>query len=726
MTDKARRVLLLAGVIAVSVAVTQLLSLVFDSDHELIPFAVQVLAAIQGCVSVLFALGIVLVYRSSRIINFAHAGFGAVAAVLLLMLVRELGWPYLVALPLVLLGAVLAGGVVEFLLLRRFHDSPRLVLTVVTIGIAQSLQFLAFWLPTRFGEDVVGSGRIDTPLTEVTVRWSRLTFNGDHFLLLGLTIVVVGAMAAFFRFSSFGIAIRGASENDDRAQLLGINVRSLSTLVWSAAALLSAIGTVLLVPLSGTPSPTASGVGSGLLLRALAAAVFARLESLPTAAVAALGIAIFEQSIFFTFGRSDISTVVVFLTILVGLLVQRSKLVRTQEAESATWAATEEIRPVPDELRGLPAVRGASRRLAFVGAVVILGYPWIASPSQINYGSLYAIYAIVAVSLVILTGWGGQISLGQWGIAAVGAATGGWMTAQLGWPFPIAVVGACVVGAGAAMLLGLPALRIRGLFLAVTTLAFSVVASDVLLSDRWFGRVIPDSIARPKLLFLDTEDERAFYYLCLLGLVVAVVAAQGLRRTRTGRVLIAMRDNERAAQSFGVSLLRTRLATFAISGALAALAGALFAHHQHAVTQQAFGPAESVQMFLMAVIGGLGSVSGVLLGPLFIGLISTFLTDYRLLASAAGLLFVLLVAPGGFGSLAYGVRDAYLRRLAIRHHIFVPSLLAHHRVDGEMERVPLSVLNDVDGNPVVVEERYRLPSRIGVAGTSQQAGGWTL
>jgi hypothetical protein len=128
----------------------------------------------------------------------------------------------------------------------------------------------------------------------------------------------------------------------------------------------------------------------------------------------------------------------------------------------------------------------------------------------------------------------------------------------------------------------------------------------------------------------------------------------------------------------------------------------------------------------MAVIGGLGSVSGVLLGPLFIGIISTFLTDYRLLASAAGLLFVLLAAPGGFGSLAYGVRDAYLRRLAIRHHIFVPSLLAHHRADGEMERVPLTPLNDVDGNPVVIEERYRLPSRIGVAGTSQQGGGWTL
>jgi branched-chain amino acid transport system permease protein len=299
------------------------------------------------------------------------------------------------------------------------------------------------------------------------------------------------------------------------------------------------------------------------------------------------------------------------------------------------------------------------------------------------------------------------------------------MTASLGWPFPVVLVGSCVVGAAAATLLGLPALRIRGLFLAVTTLAFSVVAADVLLSERWFGGLIPDSIARPKLLFIDTEDERAFYYVCLLGLAIAVFAAHGLRRSRTGRVLIAMRDNERAAQAFGISLLRTRLATFAISGALAALAGALFAHHQHAVTQEAFGPAESVQMFLMAVIGGLGSVSGVLLGPLFIGLISTFLPDYRLLASAAGLLFVLLVTPGGFGALAYGLRDAYLRRLAIRHHIFVPSLLAHYQVDGQMERVLLTPLNDVDGNAVEVDERYRLPSRIAVAGTSQHAGGWT-
>jgi branched-chain amino acid transport system permease protein len=731
MTDRARQArqtLMLAGTLIGAVAIGQLLSIAFTSGHRMIPFAVQAQSALLGTSSVLYALGIVLVYRSSRIINFAHAGFGALASVMLLLLVRELHWPYLPTLLLCLVGAAVLGAVIEVVLLRRFFGSARLVLTVVTIGVAQALQFFTGWIPSRFGDRVVGTGRIDSPFSKTKVTWSRVLFTGDHLALAIAMVAVVTAMALFFRYSALGIAIRGAAENDDRAQLLGVNVRSLTTVVWASAAFLSALGTALLVPISGAPAPALAGVGSGLLLRALAAAVFARLESLPAAAVAALSIAVFEQSIFYAFGRSDISDGFVFIAILGGLLLQRAKLARSQHAESGAWAASEEIRPVPEELAGLASVRRAGRRLALVGAVLVLGYPWVASPSQTNSGSLYAIYGIIAVSLVILTGWGGQISLGQWGLAAVGAFVGGALTSRAHLPFPVALVGAAAAGGVAAILLGLPALRIRGLFLAVTTLAFSVVASGVLLSRRVFGDYIPDVVRRPKLLFINTEDERAYYYVCLAGLALALFVAQGLRRSRTGRVLIAMRDNERAAQAFGISLVRTRLATFAISGALAAFAGALFAHHQHAVTQEAFAPAESVQMFLMAVIGGLGSVGGVLLGPLLIGIVSTFFGDYRLLASAAGLLFVLLLAPGGFGSLAFGLRDSYLRRLAIRHKIFVPSLLADHRVsDAEgLAKVPLTEKTDDNGMPVTIPPKYRLPSRIGATGRSQGKKVWTL
>src|SRR5205814_527767 len=111
---------------------------------------------------------------------------------------------------------------------------------------------------------------------------------------------------------------------------------------------------------------------------------------------------------FFSFGRGDYVEVFLLVVILTGLLVQRKQLARTQEAESSTWSANEEIRPVPDELKGVPSVRRAGRRMLVLGALVLLAYPWVASPSQTNTGALYAIYGIVAVSLVILTGWGGQ------------------------------------------------------------------------------------------------------------------------------------------------------------------------------------------------------------------------------------------------------------------------------------------------------------------------------
>jgi branched-chain amino acid transport system permease protein len=320
----------------------------------------------------------------------------------------------------------------------------------------------------------------------------------------------------------------------------------------------------------------------------------------------------------------------------------------------------------------------------------------VASPSQTNTGALYAIYGIVAVSLVILTGWGGQISLGQWGIAAVGAAGAGIFSGQLHWPLPFALVAACTMGAGAAVLLGLPALRVRGLFLAVTTLAFAVVMSDVVLDDKWLGRVIPDTIARPKIIFIDTTDERALYYLCVAGLLFAVFAALGMRRSRTGRVLIAMRDNERAAQTFGVSLLRTRLATFAISGAIAALAGALFAYHQQTVESLSFDPQISLLILTMVVIGGVTSLPGAMLGTVWLGFLKYGPLEGsptgQLLASGFGVTVLLLALPGGLAQVFYGARDALLRTVADRRGIHVPSLVA----DSREQRIEVAAAADAD------------------------------
>lgn len=720
-----RSAALLVGVLLAGCVGSQLVAL-SSQGHRLVPAPVQIQMLALGSVNALFALGLVLIYRSNRIINFAQPSFGGAGAIAFLLLWREYHIPYALSLPAGLIVGGLLGALVELLLVRRFARSTRLVLTVVTIGIAQLIPSLVPLLLGYIGADQGNVyGTIPSPFSHYRWQWFPVVFSGDDLALVVVTIAVMVGLTIFFRSSNVGIAVRASAENSDRANLLGVNTGALTSIVWVLASSLATLATILEVPRTGISSAASVGVGSNLLLPALAAAVLARFENLPVVVVSALALNVFQGTVYFVTGRNDISDLVQFAVILVGLLLQRQQLGRSQLGESGTWAATEEIRPVPPELAQLAPVRKGARWFAGIATALLLGYPWVMSTGQTDAGSLFAIYGIVAVSLVILIGWGGQISLGQWGLAAVGAVVGGGLGARYHLWFPVALIAAGVCGAGVATLLGLPALRIRGLFLAVTTLAFSVIASSVLLSQRYFGWLIPASVPRPKFLFVSLVDERVFYYTCLTALVLCVIAARRLRRSRTGRVLIAMRDNERTAQAYGVNLVKTRLATFALSGFMAAVAGYLFAVQQFTIAPSLFTPAQSIQMFLMSVIGGLGSVTGVLLGPLYVGLLTVFASSAAQVASAGGLLFILLLMPGGFGSLAYGLRDSFLRRIAIRYKIFVPSLLADYFVDGQMSRAPILPKLGLEREKVEIPAHYRLPSRIGVTGSSQAARRWT-
>jgi len=190
-------------------------------------------------------------------------------------------------------------------------------------------------------------------------------------------------------------------------------------------------------------------------------------------------------------------------------------------------------------------------------------------------------------------------------------------------------------------------------------------------------------------------------------------------------VLIATRDNERSAQALGVNLVRSRLVTFALSGFMAAGAGTLLAAQAHTVSPGAFTPDQSIQIFLMAIIGGLGSIQGALLGAVYFAVVDFFVHGAvaQLLASAVGVLFVLYVFPGGLGALVYRGRDAVLRRIAIRRRIWVPSLFADSAgAAGLTEKAPLAPRLDNEEVPA----RYRQPSRIRLTGASQSGPRWTF
>ena len=698
---------------------------------------------VSGVLTGLTAASIVLVYRSSRIVSFAQAGFGVAATMFYLLVSARWGWSWWIAVPVALVAAMVVGFFFESLVVRRFMRSPRLVLTVVTIALAQTLGGVSLSMPRWFGyepdpEDfLAGLAALppiapSTPFERWTFEWFPIRFTGDHVLALVVSALALAALGFLLRRSRIGAAIRGASENTKRAELLGINVSTLSSVVWVLAALLGAMAGILNGMVGdqsvagavgrgvGGSTSVAAAVGATVLLRALTAGVIARMSSIPIAVAASIAISMFEQSVYWATGSTNTVDVVLVVVVVVALLLQRRAAGRFDEAETASWESTEEIPGIPSQLSSLPQVRAGVRRSLWVLALVVAAYPWVTSPSQTNLGAVYAMYGIVGISLVVLTGWAGQISLGQFGFVAIGAAVGGAVTANLGLPFPVALVLGSVAAGAVAVGIGLPALRIKGLFLAVTTLAFSVATSTWVLRFGW----VPDQVTRPAFLGFDSKtDERTYYYIALAGLALVIFLAQGLRRTRTGRILIAMRDNERTAQAYGVNLVRIRLTAFAISGIFAGFAGVLFAHHQNGVDAQSYGPEQSIQMFLMAVIGGLGSVYAVLVGALYLGTVTVVLDNAagQLLASSVGVLLILLFFPSGLGAMVFQARDAWLRRIALRNRIFVPTLLGDRLKEGEEARVPIAPPPE---DLVETGVRYRLDSNIGEQGASQLTKLW--
>jgi branched-chain amino acid transport system permease protein len=488
-------------------------------------------------------------------------------------------------------------------------------------------------------------------------------------------------LTAFLRRTDFGVAVRAAAENGDRASLLGVPVRRVSTSVWIVAGGLAAAAAMLRAPVVGLVTGSTI-IGPGLLLRGLAAAVIGRMENLHAAVVAALLLGVIEQSLFFGYSGSTVADAA-FVAIMIGaLLLQRRSRDRAAEGTTSTFVEIEEVKAVPTVLRHLPEVRALKVGLgAVVGASVVI-FPLLVSDVRANLAAVIAIYAIVAISLVVLTGWGGQISLGHFALVGIGAAVCGRLVADARIDFIVALIGAAAAGAGVALVLGLASLRLRGFYFAVTSLGFAVATQTFFLNKKYFAALLPQHRPeRPILLSrFDLAGETAYYYFCVAVLIAVVLGVRSLRRSRTGRVLIATRDNERAAQSYGVSPIRTRLLCFTISGAIAGLAGGLFAVHQHDVSPAAFLPNESLLVFSMVVIGGLGSVPGAILGALFVrGSSVLFPAEWAVLTSGAGLLVVLLVLPGGFGQVLFRARDRALRRIAERRGVIVPSLIADVR-----------------------------------------------
>ncbi|MGA0194769.1 MAG: ABC transporter permease [Ilumatobacteraceae bacterium] len=622
-----------------------------------VPLGAWLRGVVIGLLTALLAMGMALVYRANRVLNFAQADLGFVPATLAVGLIVFSGLPYLFGLGVGLAAAVVLGAIVELAIIRRFSRSPRLVLTVATIGITQLLAVFAIRLP-RLWDQNAASQRISPPLDwKLTV--GSFILNANDFIAVIVAPVAMIGVGLFLTRTRIGTAVRAAAERSERASLLGIPVGGLSTVVWMIAAALSFLALFLRAGILGIPLGSALAIGT--LVQALAALVIGRLRNLVTITVAAVALGVLEYGVSWNADSPLLVAPFIGAAVMAALLLQRRSSSRFDQDTTASWRLADEVRELEPHLARHELVflmRATTYVFVLAGLVLV---PLVLRSDQVVKITAIAIYAIIGLSLVVLTGWAGQISLGQFGFVAIGAAVSAKFTSEWNVDLTLAVLIGAVAGAVAAFIVGLPALRLRGLYLAVTTLVFALSVTSWLLNDRFFSWV-PGSrrFGRPPLFGrLDIDTPTRFYVYTLVVLALTMLAVRGIRRSRSGRAILALRDNERAAQSYGLSATRLKLTAFTISGAIAGVAGGLFAHLNYSFDLSSYGVNKSLEVFTASVVGGLGSMFGAVLGAAYLRGTEWFVTaeEWRFVSSAAGVLIVLLIVPGGLGALVIRVRD---------------------------------------------------------------------
>lgn len=663
------------------IALATLLQLVFAPPIELIAPGIA-----NGSLYGLTAVGLLLIYRNNRIVNFAAAGLGAVPGVLAALLTSGHGLPFFAALLLALGGGAILGGASDVLVIRRFSHAPRLILTVVTLGLVQVLAFAAIYVPIWLGNSANQSSTVSTPFDSISLSFhDRTVLRGQQVFAVALVALLTLGLSVGLRRTRVGVGLRAAAENPDRAALLGVPVQLIGTIAWSIAGLFAGVTIFLRATLIGIPYD--GSLGYSVLLYALAAAVVARMEHVGVALLTGMGIGVLEQACVARTGSPDLTSAIMLLVILTALLVQRGTSSRAADASASALGVAGQFRPIPPELRSLPEVRGARLALAALVLGVAVAAPSIVGEGGIGSLTLLPIFGMVAVSLVVLTGWAGQISLGHMALVGVGAAVAGGIAADHNVDFFVALFLGTLAGATVALLIGLPAVRVQGLYLAVTTLSFAGAAQYWLLKKAYpvADAILPSGadprVRRPVLWQrINLADDRTYYGLCCVMLVVVILMASSFRRSRSGRVFLAVRDNARAAPAYAVDVTRTRLVAFALSGAIASSAGVLLIYQQKVFDADTYGLAPSVEIFVAAVIGGLSSLPGAVLGAMLVFGVKYFGERYvpqaSLLVTGPGLLLVLYLVPGGLSQLLFGVRDRGLRFVATRRGLLVPSLLA--------------------------------------------------
>ena len=588
-------------------------------------FSYVVIGLFTGAVYALAAMGIVLNYKITGIFNFAYGAIAMFCAFTFSQLRDVLGISQWYSLPIVLVGLAPLIGLLMERLFRPLTAAPAEIQIVVSLGV---LAFFQALVPIVYGGAARGLRSIFP--TSTFKFGSNLHVGYDQLATLLLAIGLGLALWLLLRKTKFGMATRAVIDNRDLSALAGISSETVSRIAWVISCGFAGLVGILLSSFEGLDVY----VLVLLVIYAFAPAVLGKLVSLPLAFIGAIVLGVL-QSILTKYGSvgtvADIEASIPYAALFILLVVYGKRL---REVRSSSRP----LRSPPPRPIGPPAVTAGA---IIVGIGLVL--PALLRPAQLGDVTIGIIFAAIGITLVVLTGWAGQISLAQFSFVGIGAFTVGHLAGHSGGAFfPAALLGA-LIAVPVGLIVGLPSLRLSGLYLALATMAFALLADNLIFNRTAIsGGYTGMTIHRPSLGPWSFTSTTSFYYLCLAVLGIYAIGAALLRRGPIGRRLQMINDSPLAASTFGVSLTLTKLMTFALCAAAAAFAGALFGAARLTVSPGDFSFNASLELLLLVVLGGRSLVAGALVAGVVFGAqlfpIPTTVEQYIPLGVAVGVI----------------------------------------------------------------------------------------
>jgi ABC-type branched-subunit amino acid transport system ATPase component/ABC-type branched-subunit amino acid transport system permease subunit len=613
-----------------------------------------------GAAYALLGQGIVLIYRGSGLLNFAQGGIAMVSAQIFYGLREGHHVSAAVAMVSALGVAGGIGAVMQLVVLRRLKNASSLARTMSTLallGVTLGVGTVAW---NASGQS---TGRVVTGIlpTGTFNFGDGLVIGQDRIVLLGLALVLTIGCWQIYQRTRYGLATSAIAENQQAAVALGWSSDFIATMNWVVGSVLAGIAGIVLAPIAGL-SVTALAL---TVIPGLAAALVGQFSSFWLVLAGGLGLGVLQAEMERYVHAAGWADAVPFL-VVIALVVLRG-------------------RPLP--VRGDPLDRpiavGSGRIRLRVLVPVVVGTGVVVgglSESWALAASSSFLMGIVALSIVLLTGYAGQISLTQLTIAGIGAITAGNLSSHFGFSFVPAVVLGAVCAGLVGVLVGMPALRTRGVNLAVVTLGLSLVIEEVVFGNPQLngGATGVVTVGSPRLFGIPLDQlhhSAGFAVVAMIAFVGCAIAVANIRRGPTGRRLLALRSNERAAATSGVQVFGSKLYAFGLAATIAGLAGALSAFQFPVLSLGNYTTVGSIFALLGTAIGGIGYMFGAIFGGLATtggGIVQQALSyqhgslaQYLALGSALSSLTVIMFAPSGLGHMlaqAIGSRRWPLRR----------------------------------------------------------------